>query len=429
MTNFFKYLTASVLSISILIIGGISQGAPTGTTLRGGSGILGVQTADVLDAPNISLGFYWDKYQYVLPVDPKDTFYGFAVTAGIMNNLEIFGTIPYMVFEGPEDTNEQGISDTRLGLKYRFLNEAGSRPAMAIYTDVNLTTGDEEKFLGSGRNDVRAGLVASKDLGPTTASAQAGWRFMSGRDDLLDYGVGFMFPDDKALKFFMEFLGTADLYGHGLDTGQVTGGLRYDMGDRWQVTAGGGYGLYGKGPGAPDWRVYAGLNFYTGGIPGVIPPEPPPPVEPPPPPEPPPPVEPPPPPPPPVEPPPPPPVEPPPPPPTPKPAVKNIYFEFDHFLLTPGDEAKLKKVAEYLKADKKARVSVAGHCDSVGTASYNEGLGLRRAKSISYFLIFDLGIHPDRIEYDTKGEMEPAESNKTDEGRAANRRGHLVILD
>lgn len=108
--------------------------------------------------------------------------------------------------------------------------------------------------------------------------------------------------------------------------------------------------------------------------------------------------------------------------------VEDVYFEYDHMLLTPEGEARLKEVAAYLKANPKASVLVEGHCDSKGTASYNVGLGNRRAKSVGYYLIFDLGVSPERVQFKSLGEMEPAKSNATDEGRAANRRGHLVLI-
>ena len=113
----------------------------------------------------------------------------------------------------------------------------------------------------------------------------------------------------------------------------------------------------------------------------------------------------------------------------PPPKLENIYFEFDHFLMRPGDEIKLKEVAEYLKANPEARLVVEGHADSIGTATYNLGLGLRRARTVGYYLIFDLGVPLSRVEFKSYGEMKPAEPNKTDEGRSQNRRGHLMVVE
>jgi OOP family OmpA-OmpF porin len=69
-------------------------------------------------------------------------------------------------------------------------------------------------------------------------------------------------------------------------------------------------------------------------------------------------------------------------------------------------------------------VEVAGHTDSVGTDSYNQGLSERRAQAVVNYLVAK-GINASRFKARGYGESEPVADNATDEGRAENRRVEL----
>jgi outer membrane protein OmpA-like peptidoglycan-associated protein len=72
------------------------------------------------------------------------------------------------------------------------------------------------------------------------------------------------------------------------------------------------------------------------------------------------------------------------------------------------------------------QITLEGHTDSVGPESYNLGLSERRAKSVMNYLVRK-GTAADRLSSAGFGETRPIEDNKTDSGRAANRRVDLNI--
>ncbi|GAK52957.1 OmpA family protein [Candidatus Moduliflexus flocculans] len=85
------------------------------------------------------------------------------------------------------------------------------------------------------------------------------------------------------------------------------------------------------------------------------------------------------------------------------------------------------------------RIEVQGHADSTGSERYNIGLANRRARAVTYYLIYDEGITPERIIRSQKleqgiwtgegyGENVPISSNDTEKGRALNRRVQFIIL-
>ena len=74
-----------------------------------------------------------------------------------------------------------------------------------------------------------------------------------------------------------------------------------------------------------------------------------------------------------------------------------------------------------LKKNPMLTVEIQGHTDSQGTEEYNQKLSERRANAVKQKLV-DNGVNPARLTTKGFGELNPAASNATEEGRAYNRR-------
>ena len=70
---------------------------------------------------------------------------------------------------------------------------------------------------------------------------------------------------------------------------------------------------------------------------------------------------------------------------------------------------------------------VAGHSDTEGSASYNYELSKRRAENIAAYLVAERNIEPTRVMAVGYGERVPVADNKTDVGRAKNRRVEIMV--
>nr|WP_321397183.1 OmpA family protein [uncultured Desulfobacter sp.] len=101
--------------------------------------------------------------------------------------------------------------------------------------------------------------------------------------------------------------------------------------------------------------------------------------------------------------------------------VDEAYFDFDKIIIKPAGIDYLDKVAGVLKSRPDLFAKIQGHTDSIGTKAYNEVLSLRRAEAVKTYLI-DKGIDESRLSCEGFGFSNPVESNKTDKGRALNRR-------
>ena len=104
--------------------------------------------------------------------------------------------------------------------------------------------------------------------------------------------------------------------------------------------------------------------------------------------------------------------------------LKNVFFSFDSNLLSEVAKRELKLVYESQKEAK--ALTIIGHTDSKGSASYNQGLSERRATAAGAY-IKSLGFEGDLITIG-KGESSPITTNETETGRAKNRRVEIVIF-
>lgn len=89
----------------------------------------------------------------------------------------------------------------------------------------------------------------------------------------------------------------------------------------------------------------------------------------------------------------------------------------------------LAKVAELIDAYDDHEVMIVGHTDSIGEEAYNRALSRRRAELVKEFFIDNFEIEPQRLAIEGRGESQPIATNATVDGRQANRRVDVVILD
>ena len=106
---------------------------------------------------------------------------------------------------------------------------------------------------------------------------------------------------------------------------------------------------------------------------------------------------------------------------------KPIYFDHDKAEIRKEYELYLKEMVRVVNGHHDIRISVTGHTDAVGTDVYNIGLSKRRAQSIKDYFVA-LGLAPDKLEVDFKGEKKPVADNLTKEGKQKNRRVDFAFI-
>lgn len=101
--------------------------------------------------------------------------------------------------------------------------------------------------------------------------------------------------------------------------------------------------------------------------------------------------------------------------------LEGVRFDFDSARLTPDSKASLDDAVKILERHSELQVEIAGHTDSIGSETYNQGLSERRARAVRDYLVAH-GIDAGRLTVRGYGETEPVADNATRVGRAANRR-------
>jgi outer membrane protein OmpA-like peptidoglycan-associated protein len=107
-------------------------------------------------------------------------------------------------------------------------------------------------------------------------------------------------------------------------------------------------------------------------------------------------------------------------------SVYGIYFDFGKADIKPESEIAIREIARLLQANRALKLYVVGHTDNIGDLDYNLRLSKARADVVVRELVTKYGISPDRLKAYGVGSLAPIASNKTEEGRAMNRRVELV---
>lgn len=107
-------------------------------------------------------------------------------------------------------------------------------------------------------------------------------------------------------------------------------------------------------------------------------------------------------------------------------AIYGIYFDFDSAELQSQSDPQIAELARLLADNESLAVVIVGHTDSIGDFDYNLGLSQRRALAVVDALVTRHGIEASRLTPAGAGMVAPVSTNRTDEGRAANRRVEIV---
>ncbi|HRO48328.1 OmpA family protein [Agriterribacter sp.] len=108
--------------------------------------------------------------------------------------------------------------------------------------------------------------------------------------------------------------------------------------------------------------------------------------------------------------------------------LNTVQFGFDQY-----EEIETKafnqilQFADQLIFNESLKISIAGFTDNTGSAEYNKQLSLLRAQNIKQYML-DLGVNESQIIISANGVSYPVADNDRGEGRAANRRVEMLLV-
>ena len=108
--------------------------------------------------------------------------------------------------------------------------------------------------------------------------------------------------------------------------------------------------------------------------------------------------------------------------------IDNIFYNTNSAELKPESRIIIESFAGYLKLNPSIKVEIQGHTDNVGNPKDNDALSNNRAFSVKA-LLEEMGVNGKRITAKGFGQSKPIADNKTEEGRAKNRRTEFMIVE
>jgi len=109
--------------------------------------------------------------------------------------------------------------------------------------------------------------------------------------------------------------------------------------------------------------------------------------------------------------------------------LNNLFFAFRSIEIAKESEGELDRLASLLKKNPRLKVVIEGHTDNVGGDIANKKLSVERAVSVASYLKTKHQLDDMRITTKGIGQTMPVSDNKSEEGRARNRRVVFKILE
>ena len=107
--------------------------------------------------------------------------------------------------------------------------------------------------------------------------------------------------------------------------------------------------------------------------------------------------------------------------------INDIYYATASYEINAKSYAVLNEFADFLKTNSTVKVEIRGHTDNIGSVQTNITLSNQRAKAV-YDYLLSKGVPKSNISYKGYGPNMPIADNKTEAGRAKNRRTEFYIL-
>lgn len=110
----------------------------------------------------------------------------------------------------------------------------------------------------------------------------------------------------------------------------------------------------------------------------------------------------------------------------PKSVTLHINFAFASNVIPESASKDVAQLLEFMSENPACKIIIVGHTDNIGKENRNQPRSIARAKALADKLITN-GIDAKRIKSSGKGSKQPIATNKTEVGRAQNRRIEIQI--
>jgi hypothetical protein len=182
---------------------------------------------------------------------------------GLTENADLVLSAPYQWAKVKENgvtvSDERGISDTTIEVKWRFFEKDGL--SFALKPGVRIPTGNDEKGLGAGRAGYQAFFIGTKNAEPWTFHVNVGYIRNENRADEEKNIWHASFAAEYKITDHFEIVGNIGIERNrdktvGQDPAFLLGGVIYEITENVTIDLGVKYGLNAA---ENDWSVMPGM--------------------------------------------------------------------------------------------------------------------------------------------------------------------------
>lgn len=188
-----------------------------------------------------------------------------TLSYGVAENADLVLSLPYQWGKGKEDgvtvSDEKGISDTTLEVKWRFFEKEGL--SLALKPGVRFPTGNDAKGFGAGKTGYHLFFIGSKEVAPWAFHLNLGYIGNENKVDeeknIWHASIATTYNVIKNLKL----VGNVGIERNldkaaDNDPAFVIGGVIYSLAESFDIDCGIKYGLNNA---ETDWSLMAGTAF------------------------------------------------------------------------------------------------------------------------------------------------------------------------
>lgn len=181
---------------------------------------------------------------------------------GVGEHIQLKYELPWVVLHEREDGTKNGLGNSLVGVKWRFLDEDKNGMDMSVYPQVefNNPTSSVRRGLVMRGTDVLLPLQAAKNFGPVEVVAEAGYTLKQRAKDGWLYGFIIRRKVLDNLTVMGEIHGESDKT---LSENEVVFNIggQWDFVKRFGLLASAGRSFKGGTSGAPNLLIYLGLQL------------------------------------------------------------------------------------------------------------------------------------------------------------------------
>jgi outer membrane protein OmpA-like peptidoglycan-associated protein len=109
-------------------------------------------------------------------------------------------------------------------------------------------------------------------------------------------------------------------------------------------------------------------------------------------------------------------------------STTGILFKTGSSEISPQSFGLLKEIGSAISSNKEMKFRIVGHTDNVGDPQKNLALSEKRSQAVYKYLIENYNIDSKSLEFEGKGPSSPVADNKSEEGKAQNRRVEFIRI-